>query len=183
MLQITVPELELWDEQREEFIKLNEQILNLEHSLVSISKWESKWHKAFLGKKDRTTEEIIDYVRCMTLNKNVSDDVYYRLTEKNLDEINEYINNPMTAVHFPEDKTKGKGSSKEVVTNEVIYYWMISFNIPVEFEKWHINHLLTLIQVCEIKNNPKSKRMSKKEIMNRNRALNEARRKQFNTKG
>lgn len=183
MLQITVPKVELWDEKNEEFISLNEQTLSLEHSLVSISKWESKWHKAFLGKLDKTNEEILDYVRCMTLNKNVSDDVYYRLSSENLEAINSYINNPMTAVHFPDDDDKGKKTSREVVTNEVIYYWMISFNIPVEFEKWHINHLLTLIKVCEIKNNPKSKRMSKKEIMNRNRALNEARRKQFNTKG
>ena len=111
MLQIVVPPGELYDEQRQEFLAMDkEQILQLEHSLVSLSKWESKWHKAFLGKEDKTTEEIIDYVRCMTLNKNVNPNAYRLLTKKNIEEINDYINDPMTATTFSNNNQKGHNS-------------------------------------------------------------------------
>lgn len=181
MLQIVVPPGELYDEQHQEFLAMDkEQILQLEHSLVSLSKWESKWHKAFLGKEDKTTEEIMDYVRCMTLNKNVNPNAYRLLTKKNIEEISDYINDPMTATTFSNNKQKEH--NKEILTNEIIYYYMVAFGIPSEYQKWHLNRLMTLIKVCDIKNQPQ-KKMSKKEIMNRNAALNAARRKQLNSKG
>lgn len=180
MLQIVVPPGELYDERRQEFLTMDkEQILQLEHSLVSISKWESKWHKAFLGKEDKTTEEIIDYVRCMTLNKNVNPIVYKLLTKKNIEEINNYIQDPMTATTFSNER---KGTNREILTNEIIYYYMIAFGIPSEYQKWHLNKLMTLIKVCDIKNQS-PKKMNRKEVMSRNAALNAARRKRLNSKG
>ena len=180
MLKITVPAAEFWDEVHEEFIYKKEQVLQLEHSLVSLSKWESKWTKAFLGKQEKTDEEIIDYVRCMTLTQNIDPEVYNRLSADNYAQINAYIEAPMTATYFSEDKqTKG---NRDVVTSELIYYWMISYNIPVEFQKWHLNRLLTLIRVCSIKNNPPKKK-SKRDLMRRNSTLNAARRHRLNSKG
>lgn len=180
MLKITVPAAEFWDEVHEEFIYKKEQVLQLEHSLVSLSKWESKWTKAFLGKQEKTDEEIIDYVRCMTLTQNIDPEVYTRLSADNYARINAYIEAPMTATYFSEDKqTKG---NREVVTSELIYYWMISYNIPVEFQKWHLNRLLTLIRVCSVKNNPPKKK-SKRDLMRRNAALNAARRHRLNSRG
>ena len=180
MLQITIPAVELWDERTNEFTQAKEQTLQLEHSLVSLSKWESKWNKPFLTKKDKTFDETIDYIKCMTLTQNVKQDVYSRLTSQNIAEINKYIEAPMTATTFSNEK-KG-GINGEQVTAELIYYWMITLNIPFECQKWHLNRLITLIKVCNIKNQPPKKR-SKREIMSRNSALNAARRKQLNTKG
>lgn len=180
MLTIINPGLELWDEKREEFIPIGEQTLSLEHSLISISKWEAKWHKRFLSKEPKSYEETIDYIRCMTLTQKVNPAVYYALTEENLKKINAYIEDPMTATSFTEEK-KG-GSSGEAVTSELIYYWMVSFRIPWECEKWHLARLLTLIRICEIKNQPPKKR-SRREILANNAALNAARRKRLNTKG
>lgn len=180
MLQITIPETEQWDESKQEFINTKEQTLQLEHSLISLSKWESKWEKPFLTKEEKSHEETIDYIKCMTLTKNVDPNVYNIITYENIVKINKYIAAPMTATRICED---GKGkSSQEQVTSELIYYWMIALNIPLECEKWHLNRLLTLIKVCNIKNQP-PKKTSKREIMSRNAALNAARRKQFNTKG
>lgn len=180
MLQITIPAVnDAWDERKQEFVTLGEQTLKLEHSLVSISKWEQKWHKAFLS-TDMTAEETLDYIRCMTLTQNVNSDVYTRITQDIIDEIVEYIKNPMTATVFFEDKKNS--ASRETITSELIYYWMIALNIPPEYQKWHLNRLLTLIRVCNIKNAP-PKKMSKSEIMSRNRAMNEARKQKLNTKG
>ena len=179
MLQITIPATEQWDEINQEFLSSKETTLRLEHSLVSLSKWESKWCKPFLDKKDKTYEETIDYVKCMTLTPNVDPTIYYALTEENIKQINEYISAPMTATYINDNK---RGGSREIVTSELIYYWMITLNIPFECEKWHLNRLLTLVKVCNIKNQP-PKKMSKKSIMSRNAALNAARRKQLNTKG
>lgn len=180
MLTITIPATEEFDEIKGEFVYSKEQTLQLEHSLISISKWESKWCKSFLSKQDKTPEEVIDYIKCMTLNPNVDDSVYRCLTQANLNTINEYIGAPMTATCFSEDKN-GK-SNKEVITSELIYYWMIALQIPFECQKWHLNRLLTLIRVCNVKNSP-PKKMSKRDLMSRNASLNAARRKQFNTKG
>lgn len=179
MLIITIPESEYYDEVNEEFIIYKEQVLQLEHSLVSISKWESKWCKPFLSRDDKPAEEIIDYVRCMTITQNVAPDVYYRLTENNLTEINKYIDNPMTATTFHDDS---RGGNREIITSEIIYYWMVTFNIPFECQKWHLNRLLTLIRVCNIKSNP-PKKMSKNEILRRNKELNEARKQSLKTRG
>ena len=180
MLQIMVPADELWDEVKGEFIPVKEQTLQLEHSLISLSKWESKWCKSFFSKKEKTYEETIDYIKCMTLTQNVKPNVYLNLSRENIDEINKYIEAPMTATVFSEDPMRK--SSRETITSELIYYWMIALNIPFECQKWHLNRLLTLIRVCEIKNTP-PKKMSRREIMSRNAALNAARRKQLNTRG
>lgn len=180
MLRITVPDREYWDERKQEFVNIKGGELKLEHSLVSIAKWESKWNKSFLHTKEKTDEETIDYVRCMTLTQNIDHDIYKNLSVQNIEDIKNYINAPMTATVFAD--TGDKSTSREVVTAELIYYWMIAYNIPFECQKWHINRLLTLVRVCGIKNNP-PKKMSKGEIMRRNAALNAQRRKQMNTKG
>lgn len=180
MLRITIPATELWDELAQQFVTVNEQTLQLEHSLVSLSKWESKWHKAFLSKVEKTQEETLDYIRCMTLTQNVNPKVYKYLTNDNIREINEYIGNPMTATVFSEEKSNS--TNREVVTAELIYYWMVALNIPFECQKWHLNRLLTLIRVCNVKNAPPKKR-SKRDILSRNAKLNAARRKQLNSSG
>lgn len=180
MLRITIPESEEWDEVNERFVYIKEQTLDLEHSLLSVRKWESKWHTPFLDKKEKTADQVIDYVKCMSLNKKTDPNVYLRLTANNIDEINNYINNPMTATWFAESKKKSR--NKEVITAEKIYYWMVALNIPFECQKWHLNSLLTLIRVCEEENKPK-KKMSRKALMARNSELNAARRKMLKSKG
>lgn len=180
MLEITIPPNDLWDEKNEQFIHIKETNLRLEHSLVSLSKWESKWNKVFLSKKEKSTEETIDYVKCMTLTKNVDPNVYYGLTPENFKQINDYIAAPMTATYF--SKEQKKGNSREQVTSELIYYWMIAYNIPFECQKWHLNRLITLVRVCEVKNE-KPKKMSKGDIMRRNASINAARRKKYHSKG
>ena len=181
MLTITVPAGEQWDELKQEFVYTKECTLELEHALVSLYNWESKWCKPFNSKSEKTYEETIDYIRCMTLNRNVDPAVYTCLTNENINEINAYIEAPMTATKFSKNLPGGK-SSNEQVTAELIYYWMIALGIPFECQKWHLNKLLTLIKVCNIKNQP-PKKMSKREIMNQNAAINAARRKKYNTKG
>ena len=180
MLQITIPATELWDESKQEFIYTKEQTLQLEHSLVSLSKWESKWHKAFLTKEVKTREETLDYIKCMTITQNVKPETYNYISDRLIDQINSYIENPMTATVI--SKTKTGSANREVITSELIYYWMIALNIPSEYQKWHLNRLLTLIEVCNIKNTP-PKKMGKKALMSRNASLNAARRKRLNTTG
>lgn len=180
MLQITIPACEQWDEINNRFISSKEQCIQLEHSLVSISKWEAKWCKPFLSKAEKTLEETTDYVRCMTYTQNVDPNVYTFLTNDNINTINEYIDAPMTATWFNEDRA-GK-TNNEQITSELIYYWLISLNIPFECQKWHLNRLLTLVKVINIKNQPAKKR-STKDIMKRNSDINAARRKSMNTTG
>lgn len=183
MYEITIPAStkEYWDSEKEEFIVhtlSKPQTLRLEHSLIALSKWESKWCKPFLS-SDKTDEEVMDYIKCMTLNSNIDNAVYDNLSKENIQGIVDYINAPMTATTFR--KTYNK-PSREIVTSELIYYWMVTFNIPFECEKWHINRLMTLVRVCEVKNE-KPKRRSRSEIMRENAALNAARRKKYNSKG
>ena len=180
MLHITIPETELYDERTNEFIHIKSRTIALEHSLVSISKWEAKWCKPFLSKEGMTEEQTIDYIRCMTLTQNVPPETYKGITNSIINEVAEYINAPMTATWFSEEKSKRP--SREVVTSEVIYWWMIALNIPHKYEKWHLNRLLTLVRVCDIKNTP-SKKMGKNALANQYAALNAARKKKFNTKG
>ena len=180
MLEITIPKGELWDESKQEFIQTKEQTLRLEHSLVYLSKWESKWKKAFLSKDEKTFEETIDYIKCMTVTQNVDPNVYMFLTNGNIKKINEYIDDPMTATTFSNNKQQG--GNCEILTSELIYYYMIALNIPFECQRWHLNRLITLIRVCSIKNQP-SKKMSKGEIMKLNTSLNAERRKQLTTTG
>jgi len=179
MLRIIIPENEYFNNTTQEFINIKETELSLEHSLVSISKWESKWHKPFLSKEEKTNEEMIDYIRCMTITQNVNPMVYSFLSNDNIKSINEYINNPMTATTFSENK---KGTNREIITSEIIYYWMVSYQIPFECQRWHINRLLTLIRVCSIKNQP-SKKMPMNEIMRSNKNLNQIRKSKLNTRG
>ena len=180
MLTITIPGTESWNEEIEEFVYGKEQTLNLEHSLVSLSKWESKWHKSFLHTQDKTYEETMDYIRCMTLTQNVDPEVYTRLTAKNVEEIEKYIADPMTATTFSEEK--GGKKDREIVTSELIYYWMVSYNIPSEYQKWHLNRLITLIRVCSVKNSP-PKKMSMRDRINRNAEINRMNRQRFKSKG
>lgn len=181
MLEIVIPAEESWDERAEEFvITQKEQKLQLEHSLVSVSKWESRWCKPFLTKTNKSREEMLDYIKCMTITQNVNPDVYKHLSDANVKKIAKYIDAPMTATTITDDK-KSRGQ-RETVTSELIYYWMITLNIPVKFEKWHLNRLLTLIKVCNVKNAPPKKR-SMKDTLNSYRALNAARKQQLNTKG
>ena len=154
--------------------------LQLEHSLVSLSKWESKWCKPFLSNKGLTDEESLDYIKCMVISKNVNPEVFDHFTKDNVKAVIDYINAPMTATTFSKE-SNGK-TNKEVVTSELIYYWMIAYNIPSEYQKWHLNRLLTLIRVCGIKNAP-PKKMGKGEIMRNNAALNAARRAKLHSKG
>lgn len=179
MITVVIPKTDYWDESREEFVSEKEVILNLEHSLISISKWESKWNKIFLVDEDKSLDETISYVKCMTLN-HVDPDVYYRLSVENLNDINQYIAAPMTATYFNNDESSRP--SREQTSSELIYYWMITLNIPFECQKWHLNRLLTLIRVCNVKNAP-PKKMSSVERARQNAAINAQRRKQFNTKG
>lgn len=181
MLTIVIPGREEYNEQTNEFIQTPSTKLTLEHSLVSISKWESKWHKPFLSKENKTSEEIIDYVKCMTITQNIDPNAYRLLTDSNLKEINAYIEDPMTATWFNERKNGG-GRSSEQITSELIYYWMTALQIPFECQKWHLNRLLTLIRICNIKNQPQ-KKQSKRETMASNAALNAARRKSLGTSG
>ena len=181
MLRIAVPlGPEEWDEKKEEFITPKILTLQLEHSLVSLSKWESKWCKPFLSSKEKTIEETMDYIKCMMITQNVDPDLYNHLTAENIEEINQYIYAPMTATTFSDDKTNKP--NREIITSELVYYWMVALNIPFECQKWHLNRLLTLIRICNVKNQP-PKKMSKRDVMSRNAALNAARRKQFNTNG
>lgn len=182
MLQVAIPSSEFYDEVTGEFVSTKAQVLQLEHSLVSISKWESKWKKAFLSQDQKTNEEWIDYIRCMTLTQNVNPLVYYCIPNDTLKKIFEYINDPMTATVINEYKPPGQARKKEVITSEVIYYWMVALQIPFECQKWPLNRLITLVRICEIKNTP-PKKMSKHDIMSRNSSLNAARRAALGTKG
>ena len=180
MLRITIHGCEQWDDDEQVFIVTKEKTIELEHSLVSISKWESKWNKPFLSKKEKTIEEMIDYYRCMTITPNVDPNIYYAMTIKNKKDIENYIEAPMTATWFSKQK-KGPTSSEQV-TSELIYYWMINYQIPFECQKWHLNRLMTLIKICQIKSEP-GKKMSERDVLSQNAALNAYRRKKFNTKG
>lgn len=180
MLTIKIPDTEYYNEETSQFFLVKARTIDLEHSLVSLSKWESKWCKPFLGKDQKTNEEIRDYVRCMIIDRNAPDSILYTLNKEQEKQIVEYIDEKMTATTFSDISSASK--SREIITSEIIYYWMISLNIPFECQKWHLNRLLTLIRVCSIKNAP-PKKMGRNSILNRNTQLNAARRQQLNTKG
>lgn len=180
MLKITIPELEMFDERTNEFVLIKGQTLTLEHSLVSISKWESIYHKAFLGREKKTFDETVAYIKCMTLTQNVDSRLYFGLTNLNIDEVNAYLENSMTATTF--SNLNRRSFSREIVTSELIYYWMFSLGIPKECEKWHLNRLLTLIRIFNVKGD-KPRKMSARELAARNTSLNEARRKALHSKG
>lgn len=180
MLQVVIPAREYFDSSKNEFVYLAEQKLTLEHSLISISKWESKWKKPFLDdKREKTREESVDYIRCMSVGKPIDNLAIQWVPQSVINQINEYISDPMTATWFNE---QNKRPGRQVVTSELVYYWMIAFHVPMECEKWHFNRLLTLIKICELKNAPK-KRMKRKDVHAQYMALNAARKKQLEASG
>lgn len=178
MLQLVIPDLSFYDEDRCEFVYRKGATIQMEHSLVSVSKWEAKWHVPFLSTEEKTEEQMLDYYRCMTLTQNVDPEVYHNIVGATAKKVLAYIEDPMTATWF---KDSGKGG-RQIVTNELIYFWMTTFGIPFECQKWHLNHLMTLIHVCSEKNAP-PKKMGRHDAMAQNRALNAARRKQMHTRG
>lgn len=179
MLPLTIPGEQYFNEETLCFETFQDETIELEHSLVSIRLWESKWHKPYFKKANKTIEETIDYIRCMTVTKNVDPSVYYRLTDDMVDAIHDYMEDEATATWFREDN---KPPSREIYTAERIYYAMIANGIPFECQYWHINQLLTLIHVCTIENSPK-KKMSKKDQFKQMRELNAARKKALGTRG
>ena len=178
MLQIKTDEIEIFDEETSTFDYIKPTTLKLEHSLISVSRWEAKWNVPFLDNKEKTNEQLYDYISFMSLNPAVDDRIVKNLSSDNLDVISSYINAPMTATTFNAVPSGGRS----VVTSELIYYWMVAFNIPFECEKWHLNRLLTLIRICDEKNKP-PKKMGRNGILSQNRALNEARRAKLKSKG
>lgn len=180
MLTITIPAVELFDEVKMEFINTKEQTLELEHSLVSLAAWEAKWQKPFLTREDKTREETLSYIQCMTLTPNVDPSAYTYISDDIIKKVNDYIAAPMTATTFGEEKTSK--SNGEATTAEIIYYWMVALNIPPEYRFWHLNQLMTLIKVCSIKNAPPKKRKAA-DILRENAARNAARKQKLNTRG
>lgn len=198
MLEITIPGEELWDARREEFTSTKAVTLRLEYSLVSLSKWESKWHIPFFADSEgKTPEQMQDFVRCMTVTQGVDPTVYARLTAENLNDIYRYMEDPMTATWFagepkpgekfqngtakPRPKKRPPGTGK-VLTSEVLYSRMFQAGIPLECERWHLNRLMTLIRVCQEEQAP-PKKMSKKDALRQRRQLNAARRQKYGSKG
>jgi len=179
MLEIVVGGQEVFDEEAQMFLVQGGTSLQLEHSLVSLSKWESKFERPFLTEDPKTEEDIFEYIKCMALDQKTPAGIFHKLSKENLEEIDRYINAKMTATWF--DERPGP-RSREILTTEVIYYWMFAFNIPMQCENWHINRLFTLIRVCNLKN-AKPEQMSRAAIANRNRELNAQRRAQLGTKG
>lgn len=180
MFKLIVLGEEVFDDLTQEFGTQGDTVLELEHSLVSISKWESFWEKPFLGPQSKTREETLSYLTFMVVGEEPSSETMARITDANVVEINEHIGAKMTATWFSD--TGPKAPSREVITAELIYYWMISLNIPMECQHWHLSRLLTLIRVINEKNSP-PKKMSRMDMISRNKALNEARRKQLGTRG
>lgn len=187
MLKITIPGVEQYDPVQNLFYTTKETTLVLEHSLVSISKWESKWKIPFLNNKGMTRLQLQDYVKCMTISQNVDPLVYNALTKENYEEIMKYLEDPMSATtinekNLPKGAPGGGGRRGQTVTSELIYYWMTALNIPFECQKWHLNRLMMLIRVASIEQQP-PKQMSKRDIMSQNKALNAARRAKMHSKG
>lgn len=180
MLTITIPEKEYFDDRTSRFVKMEGGTFEIEHSLAAIAKWEALHGVAFLSSASKNVEDSLDYIRCMTITPGVNPDLYKRIDNKIMKEINSYIESKQTATTIR--RIGAKKPNREIITAEVIYYWMIATGVPPEYDQWHLNKLLTLIEVCNAKTNPGTK-MKKKDVFAQNRALNEARKAKFNTKG
>lgn len=180
MLTITIKGDEVFNHETEEFSTVGDLVVNLEHSLVSLSKWESIWEIPFLDDKERTPEQVLSYIRCMAVDSNVPEDFPQRLSQENLNEIVAYIDKKNSATWFSDNGRKAR--SAETITSELIYYWMTGYNIPLETETWHLTRLFNLIRVCALKQE-KPKKMSRSEIARRNRELNARRKAQLGTSG
>jgi hypothetical protein len=180
MLKLTILGTEYYNDETETFETVGDIDLELEHSLVSLSKWESKFKKPFLSTEIKTIDENLYYIEAMIISPIYPFDIFQRLSQEDLQHINEYIESTESATTFgsmPERKGRG-----EIITSELIYYWMVAFQIPFECEYWHLNRLFALVRICNIKNT-KPKKMSRSEIASRNRDLNAIRRAQYNTSG
>lgn len=180
MLEITIGATDVYDEETQTFKSQGGVALQLEHSLVSLSKWESDHEKPFLGKSEKSREEVLDYILCMVTTPNPPGDFLQQLSKEDYEAINSYIDRKMTATWFSEQP--GAPKSSEVITSELIYYWMTVFQIPFECETWHLNRLFTLIRICNVKS-AKPQKMSRAEVAKRNRELNAQRKQQMGTKG
>lgn len=180
MLEITTREDEFYDERADKFIQIPACTLTLEHSLISLAKWESRWHKPYFDGLAKSSAEDLDYIKCMVIGNVKDDHVFSTLSTENIYTIKEYINNPMTATTF-QKKTSGK-NKKEVTTAETLYAHMFAHRIPMDCQKWHLNRLLTLLRVCDLQNAPREK-MSKKQTASWNAEQNAARRAKYNTRG
>lgn len=179
-LTIRIPGKDFYDGVSDRFVVTKDTTVTLEHSLLSISKWESKWHKPYLAQNEKTLEESIDYIRCMCITKDVDPNVFYAMDQQTTKTIIDYIADPMTATTI---KRANQKPSREIVTSELIYFWMTSFGIPFDpCEKWHLNRLMTLIEIASIKNQP-PKKMGKRDMLNQRSALNAQRRARYNTRG
>lgn len=179
-IKIHIPKQSFFNEEKNEFINVEPCDITLEHSLYSISKWEQKWHVPYLTDDQKTIEQVISYIQCMTITQNVNPEVYKYIPDSELIRVKEYINDPMTATTFA--KEEGKGQGKKILTNEVLYFYMLSYNIPADFDKWHLNRLLTLIKIFNEENKPK-KKMSKHQAINNYARLNAERRARLGSKG
>ena len=184
MLEIKIPAEEYWNSEKQIFEYSKPVTLKLEHSLLSLAKWESKWHTPFLSSKDRTPEQTVDYVRCMTITPKVDPEVYYRLTKENMDAIEAYMEDPATATKFYTKRPikHSSPSKRRIQTAETIYASMFEYGIPIDFEKRHLNQLMTLIRVCQEQSSGGGK-MSKAEQLAWQREQNELRKKKLHTKG
>lgn len=182
MLTLHIDAQDGFDNNTNEFIHIKETTLQLEHSLVSLKKWEQKYHVPFLDKKtEKTMEQWLFYVQCMTYTQNVDPNVFKYMSSENFKKVVDYIEDPMTATWFSDNKNGSSSWNKEIVTAEIIYYWMIELGIPIQFEKWHLNQLMTLIRVINIKRDPK--KMGKKEQAMQRSALNAQRKAKYHSKG
>ena len=179
MLRMIVGD-EGFNDETNEFVTVDPVVIELEHSLVSLSKWESKYEKPFLGRDEKTKEETFDYLKMMVLTEDLPDSIFEKFSQENIQEIKEYIDSKQSATIFTEI---GRGRGKEeVITSELIYYWMIAFTIPFVCEHWHLNRLLTLVRICGIKSG-KQKKMPKGQLAQQYRELNERRKAEMGTRG
>lgn len=180
MIRIVIEGIEVFNDEDQTFDTIDGAVLDLEHSLISLSKWESKHQKPFLSSGERTREEVFDYLKAMIVTPNVDPDVLNHCSPEDLESIQKYIDSTQSATTFgtmPERRGPG-----EVITSELIYYWMVAYSIPSEYQYWHLNRLFALIRICNIKNSKPTK-VSRTEIAKRNREINEQRKAQYNTSG
>lgn len=180
-ITITIPAGQLYSESENRFYKVEETTVELEHSLVALSKWESKWHKPFLTKDQKTRAEVIDYFRCMCLTPSIEPLVFNAIKDREFVRIMKYIDDPMTATTITHHSSTKRGNTG-TVTSELIYYWMGEYNISKECEWWHINRLFKLIEITSVKRQPE-KKMSKRDIAAQNKSLNAMRRARHGSRG
>ena len=188
-----VPKREYFDNRTQEFITIGEQRippirLQLEHSLKSIARWEAKWHRSFIGRENLSGEELLDYVKCMTINRQEDPKIYDYLTQEDVLRIIDYMQDQQSAWEISSKKKTKKGKKGGTDTSESIYYAMIQFGVPMECENWHFNRLMALLDYCDCKGGSVSgaggpAKRSQKEIMEMYRAMNEKNRKKYNSRG